>query len=62
MSPTVHLQIISYNSQIDIRLQAVPFCLVERSREKNWSERAEGGLGGGSLFSFIIPRSSLAAL
>ena len=28
---------------------------------KNWSERAEGGLGR-DLFSFISPRSSLAAL
>ena len=58
------------------RLQAVPFWIVERSREiaereKNESERAEGGLGRGgkkgkgkesASLSFISPRSSLAAL
>ena len=31
------------------RLQAVPFWSVERSREKNWGEQAEGGLGRGVI-------------
>ena len=41
------------------RLQIVPFWIVEvaRNSRKNWSERAEGGLG-----EIISPRSSLAAL
>ena len=54
------------------RLQAVPFWIVERSCEIAEREMGDGGGGGGgfgerrekgeSLFSFISPRSSLAAL
>ena len=49
------------------RLQAVPFWVVERSRqiaerEKTGANERRGAWLSPSLFSFVSPRSSLAAL
>ena len=62
-----HLLGVGIDVILEIRLQAVPFWIVERSREiakrkkkKKKLERTSGGGLGERLFSFVSPRSSLA--